>query len=287
MSKSKKKALTITEICTAARATDTDSALPHQKKLVSNFLKEGSVVMDVAEGLGKAGGSCREQEAENISSYSPLPSKFEYKGNKVKLKALLREMIKVLEKDGFSLNDFEYLDALRKRLRAGARVISKPLDAMNKKYDAFYKSLVPPEGPAKTLEGEVLRACSKLGYRWNNDGDRFYKGYGCETAGPAATYLWKSGIPGLRELIDKAPCALPKRNSEEGRDQTYDEFINAVTSKVVAWIESKNGKYTANDGDFLQTSSRWSAVNEEDEYDDGADDYEEEEVAGEKDDEQG
>lgn len=237
MSKSK-KALTITQICTTAQ---------------------------------------NQQEGKNISSYSPLPSKFEYKGNKVKLKALLREMISTLESDQFSLNDFRRLAVQYKYLRAGARIISRPLKSADKKYDAFYKSLVPPEGPAKTLEGEVLRACGKLGYRWNNDGDRFYKGYGCKTAGPAATYLWKSGIPGLRELIDKAPCALPKRSSEEGRDQTYDEFINAVTSKVVAWIEAKNGRYTPNDGDFLQTSSRWSAVNEEDEY------YDEAEVAGEED----
>lgn len=55
--------------------------------------------------------------------------------------------------------------------------------------EAAFSYFVPSSGPAETIAGEVLRAASKVGYRWYNDGDYFYGGYGLETAGPAAVYL--------------------------------------------------------------------------------------------------
>ena len=40
-------------------------------------------------------------------------------------------------------------------------------------YDALYNELVPSQGKADTIEGEVLRAASKIVYRHYNDGDEF------------------------------------------------------------------------------------------------------------------
>jgi hypothetical protein len=40
-------------------------------------------------------------------------------------------------------------------------------------YDALYNELVPSQGKADTIEGEVLRAASKIVYRHYNDGDDF------------------------------------------------------------------------------------------------------------------
>ena len=40
-------------------------------------------------------------------------------------------------------------------------------------YDELYKQLVPASGAAETLEGEVIRASSKIVYRHFNDGDEF------------------------------------------------------------------------------------------------------------------
>jgi hypothetical protein len=42
-------------------------------------------------------------------------------------------------------------------------------------YDELYKQLVPASGAAETLEGEVIRASSKIVYRHFNDGDEFNK----------------------------------------------------------------------------------------------------------------
>lgn len=256
-------------------AADTGNAMfPHQEAILKGLPKKA--VLDIAPGVGKSGSGARDEgeaEPKAGSMYSQLPAKFKSKGNKVKTKALIRELIGVLERDEFTLNDFAYLTTLYKRLRDGARDFSKPLVDMNARYESLYKKMVPSEGPAKTFEGEVLRACSKLGYRWNNDGDRFYTGYGCETAGPAATFLWGSGIPGMKELINDAARQLARRCPEREIDRTYDTFINTVIAKVVVWIESKNGKYTKNEGDYLQTLSRWSTVNEEDDGVEEDDDY--------------
>ena len=42
-----------------------------------------------------------------------------------------------------------------------------------KEYKELYAKLVPDSGPADTIEGEVLRAASKIVYRHYNDGDEF------------------------------------------------------------------------------------------------------------------
>ena len=46
---------------------------------------------------------------------------------------------------------------------------------LQKEYDALYAELVPSQGAADTIEGEVLRAASKIVYRHYNDGDEFNK----------------------------------------------------------------------------------------------------------------
>ena len=42
----------------------------------------------------------------------------------------------------------------------------------------IFDTLVAPQGKSETVEGELVRAISRIGYRYNNDGDYFYKGYG-------------------------------------------------------------------------------------------------------------
>ena len=37
-----------------------------------------------------------------------------------------------------------------------------------------------------------MRAINRLVYRWYNDGDKFWQGYGAETAGPAHSFLTNS-----------------------------------------------------------------------------------------------
>lgn len=63
---------------------------------------------------------------------------------------------------------------------------------MNKcaeRIDALFEELVPASGKADTVAGEIVRAVSRIAYRWWNDGDHIGVGYGNETCNPAARYL--------------------------------------------------------------------------------------------------
>ena len=64
------------------------------------------------------------------------------------------------------------------------------LNTQNKeRYEALFEKLVPGSGKCETLGGEILRAVSRIGYRWYNDGDKFLEGYGRETVNPAVRFL--------------------------------------------------------------------------------------------------
>ena len=49
----------------------------------------------------------------------------------------------------------------------------------------LFKELVPETGKADSLAGELVRAMSRIGYRFYNDGDQLGIGYGKETCNPA------------------------------------------------------------------------------------------------------
>ena len=61
------------------------------------------------------------------------------------------------------------------------------------KFNALFSELVPVTGNADTVAGEIIRAVSRISYRYYNDGDRIGIGYGKETCNPAARYLIKNG----------------------------------------------------------------------------------------------
>ena len=44
--------------------------------------------------------------------------------------------------------------------------------------DALFEELVPGEGKAETVAGEIVRAVEHIAYRYDNDGDRIGIGYG-------------------------------------------------------------------------------------------------------------
>ena len=56
--------------------------------------------------------------------------------------------------------------------------MTKNEDRINK----LFKELVPDTGKADSLAGELVRAMSRIGYRFYNDGDQLGIGYGKEPA---------------------------------------------------------------------------------------------------------
>lgn len=116
-----------------------------------------------------------------------------------------------------------------------------PPDVLQARIDVLTEKLVPEEGPADTLEGELIRAINKIGYRYYNDGDYWYREYGCETAGPAAAFLSQHG-PDLKSDI---------RQSQGKTQHSYERALFAIMEKIVDHVESQNGKYTENKYDML------------------------------------
>tara|TARA_B100000497_G_scaffold61317_1_gene69618 strand:+ start:160 stop:618 length:459 start_codon:yes stop_codon:yes gene_type:complete len=109
----------------------------------------------------------------------------------------------------------------------------------------YFKQLVPNMGKCDTVEGEMLRAINKIIYRQFNDGDYFFEGYGCETAGPAHAYL-----------INESPLA--KRLNEifsttEFNYTQYDDTIYAALETILDYIDSVKGQYTNNELDMLDS----------------------------------
>ena len=62
-------------------------------------------------------------------------------------------------------------------------------DKLREKMDELFEELVPSMGKADTEAGEIVRAYSRIAYRYFNDGDKLGIGYGNETCNAAGRYL--------------------------------------------------------------------------------------------------
>lgn len=115
-------------------------------------------------------------------------------------------------------------------------------------YQTLFDKLVPYHGPANTVEGELIRAISKIAYRWYNDGDYFFMGYGAEIAGAAASYLRDSQIPGIQRDISAADGQF---------GEGYTTIIEKIVESVVEYVKSKGDELTPNYGDMLEYDNYW------------------------------
>ena len=67
--------------------------------------------------------------------------------------------------------------------------VNKAIESGEEPIVALFDAFVPSSGKADTVGGELVRAMNKVGYRYYNDGDWFFCGYGLETCGSCATYV--------------------------------------------------------------------------------------------------
>ena len=120
--------------------------------------------------------------------------------------------------------------------------------------EAAFDELVPTSGKADSVAGEIVRATMRILYRYYNDGDYFFMGYGLETAAPAATYL----ADRYEDIIDEA-LDIGKRFADEYGtntekfDEKYEEFLRTLADTVVTdIIENPELMEEENDEDFLE-----------------------------------
>lgn len=130
-------------------------------------------------------------------------------------------------------------------------------DKVEKDLEVLLKKLVPGSGKAETVEGEMVRAIMRIWYRYYNDGDYYFRGYGKETAAPSVSWL-KTKTP--MEVRKSISAALNSAKANAGRAEgKYGSVPGAYTDKdgylkglkeaakiIVDYVKSKNGKYEEN-----------------------------------------
>ena len=137
------------------------------------------------------------------------------------------------------------------------------------KIDALFDELVPADGAADTVAGEIVRAISRIGYRYFNDGDHIGIGYGKETCNPAARYLLRNSSKEIREAV----LRIWGIASDEVYEQQLEELVNIVVEYIEQHPELKEQR---NYNDMLDYSVPEDFDDEDEEdYDYWEDDEEE------------
>lgn len=134
--------------------------------------------------------------------------------------------------------------------------MTKNAERINK----LFEELVPSEGKADSLAGELVRAMSRIGYRFFNDGDMVNQGYGKETCNAPARFLMAKGNHEIADLT----VALWEIFSEDA----YEKVLDTLESAVADYIE-KNP-----DLRDQPTEDMWSFFDEEEDKDDSWDEEE-------------
>lgn len=77
---------------------------------------------------------------------------------------------------------------------------------LNEKIETSFETLaakyIPNRGKADTVGGELLRAVSRIEYRYYNDGDIAGIGYGKETVNPAVRFLIAKGDDNVSSIAE-------------------------------------------------------------------------------------
>ena len=190
------------------------------------------------------------------------------------LKDIVDHVMSGLDREGEAQRDF-YKDRGPTSGTVDETLINEFLGGdLEKRNDVLFKKLVPGQGDSEFVEGEMIRAMNRLVYRWYNDGDRFWEGYGTETAGPAHSFLVNSNeIPlGIRKKFER--LFDPVVGSY--RDEVYEKMLNELAEAVLSYVESiPEDEYTKLEQGMFSYEPEYE--DEEDDDDDYTYDYDDDE----------
>jgi hypothetical protein len=140
-----------------------------------------------------------------------------------------------------------------------------------KAVDHYFERMVPAIGKAKTINGEIIRAVTRIGYRWYNDGDKFFEGYGCETAGPAMAFL--TNCSEIDSQISASFAAAEGKAVGSFMDENYEGFLQQLFELAVKHVETISDKPT--EVDMFDFDSDYQGLEWDDEDEWGYDDEDE------------
>lgn len=129
---------------------------------------------------------------------------------------------------------------------------------LSKEYNELYDKLVPDQGAADTIEGEVLRAASKIVYRHYNDGDEFNQ----ESFEQLVPYI--GAVTSYDDLAEKATEFALKANGDYTPNQGWDSL------DVMEYGPTQDDDYDDEDEYYDETNpDNWDDEEEDDEVDEG------------------
>ena len=102
------------------------------------------------------------------------------------------------------------------------------MEMIRDKMHVLFEELVPPSGKCDSLAGEIIRAASRIGYRFFNDGDQLGIGYGKETCNAAGRFL----IRRTNEKIADIVSGMFGLYSEEKYENRLKDLLDAVVEHV-------------------------------------------------------
>ena len=135
----------------------------------------------------------------------------------------------------------------------------------------LFKELVPETGKANSLAGELIRAMSRIAYRFYNDGDQVGMGYGKETCNPAARFLMAKG----NKRVSSLATAIWGIYDESAYEDLLDILAGAVADHVEQTPTLRNTPTEDMWSYRTDEDDAWADEEEEDDYEE--EDYEEDE----------
>ena len=155
-------------------------------------------------------------------------------------------------------------------------------------YEELFDKYVPACGKAKTVGGEIVRAVSRIHYRFYNDGDFAGYGYGIETAGSPCSYLSDvlcEDVDDIDKLLDNLTSITP----EEDHEKDYTNALYALEKEIASYLKEHPEVFEAeNEYDMLmyypytddcsdrEERLHWGEDDWDDDDDDDDDDWDDE-----------
>lgn len=142
---------------------------------------------------------------------------------------------------------------------------------LSKDNERLYEELVPGSGNCDTLQGELLRAASKIGYDWYNNG------WGCNNWSGAVVFLQDHAmtLAAKRTEAERKSFQLALQvagsYSHGERCDLRDEFVDKVVTTIAAFVTQNildNPTPIANSldmWDFSEPDVRWEEDEEDEE----------------------
>ena len=93
----------------------------------------------------------------------------------------------------------------------------------------LFDELVPPSGKAESKAGEIVRAVSRIGYRFINDGDHIGIGYGKETCNAPARFLMMECDMKVGDVVSRL-WGLPFTDE-------YEMYLGMLSEAVLEFLK--------------------------------------------------